>query len=391
MQWPQETIQFARRIADDIEAKVGSNKKERARELFLRHITTEYGWGDAVANKTWFRYPHEIQGQLVCGESAFRDFVVAEELGLEPILRLPLAKFVDEKEAHGVIDVDIGRKQRYLIDSVWQVFGPVKYGEETITVRKNPDSVGMKEGFSGMDPVSPELAVEFIEFYKSNHGIIKMLEYGQALYKSPLNLSGVKIQPETNSATFAHHFTPPFRLNFSVQETEFLNLEGKIDNIEQSFGMTGNTVGPFDGIGIVSRNAKEPFDYFGKIELTDVSGLMGIHLKNKFVKKEPKTKVDRFYKAYIHSLAAAWVNLAAIPFYVESRNETEFVYSEEELFEGYNKAVRIREELLAKKRLTPQQKNRVRILNHSIGELDTLIEQDLFKNKLTILAMYMIS
>jgi hypothetical protein len=189
MGFPQETIEFAKKKANELK-KGSKDKLDLAIALYLKDYVN-YGYGEAVLSGKFLRFPHEVDKEHECLENAVRKFVIAQQLGLNPRFFQVfgyregisgIRRSTPIRYDHAFIDVDTGRKRRILIDNQLGLFGRVTYKESSIVVQQNWRSFNTVRDFDELVELTEEQIVERINYLRTPEGALSMLATGQNLF-----------------------------------------------------------------------------------------------------------------------------------------------------------------------------------------------------------------
>lgn len=159
----------------------------------------EYGWEEAVLDRTWFRYPSEVKRMRFCSEEALKNFLLLEVLGLEPEWA-STTNYYDTGLAHEFAMVENGGKY-YLLD--WGKVFPVAL---------NGSQIAGHPGIGDFEKIPREDVLERVESLRDGSAFLEALECGQNIYRK--NVDGWEVEARvwhkrsTLEIDFVTTFTP---------------------------------------------------------------------------------------------------------------------------------------------------------------------------------------
>ncbi|HIH05191.1 TPA: hypothetical protein HA281_02025 [Candidatus Woesearchaeota archaeon] len=180
MQFPQETLDLAGRIAGEIRAKVGDDPERLAQGVYS-HLNGRfsYGFKEGLVQGKFIRWPHEIQKEWECIEAAAYTYVLADALGLQPRM-MRVSSWMGLPTGHETVDVVVGGRRR-LVDPLNSMYGDVRYFKDQIRVIDNPVTKQCVMPCSKVEEVSKDTVIARIDYYRSDEGILNLLKGGQSL------------------------------------------------------------------------------------------------------------------------------------------------------------------------------------------------------------------
>jgi len=139
---PPESVELARKIITGADNEPDFNPiinvTAAVRDWILE---MDYGVGEALTQGRTMRYPHEINGQLNCGDAGIVTYIVAKVAGFNPrIFRVEGYNGLDA--VHFIVDLPI-EGQRLLTDSFFYEFGSVKYFDDHLEIHRAEQIGGM--------------------------------------------------------------------------------------------------------------------------------------------------------------------------------------------------------------------------------------------------------
>jgi len=239
---PKPSEGMLQRYADAIIDRCKSSKRCRATTLF-HYLNYPYGFEEAILSGNYAPLPHEINQMTTCFSFAVLLYLVADKLGLDPrfyniygLQPHPDDEFYDAFSGdHSFIDVDVGNKNRCLLDRFGNMFGPVCYNlnYRTITVRRNPHTRHLKKKYVFIDHLTKKELINRLMYYRTSEGEIAILECGQRTamrFKigntdTPLWLKYVK--PDNRLETVIHE-SRPLIANFGYCLNTTIDKAGKV-------------------------------------------------------------------------------------------------------------------------------------------------------------------
>ena len=224
--------------------------------IYKNEKDASYGFADNLFTGIYAPWPHESTIHQVstynCTTIIPRIYLEAEENSLNPKI-VQFINFRDVKKerkhsgyrnkSHFAIIIDIGRKNKYLIDPFWDKFGPIlEHKENYISIGKNGESKAVRREFREILYYTPEEFASMIERMKDPAESLDMLIAGQKIYnKKPIDkfqCSLMLFYNENENSLETRLHIPQFGiLNKAIYCNIFLDHEGNINKTNLRFAI----------------------------------------------------------------------------------------------------------------------------------------------------------
>lgn len=201
--FPEETVKKIYELAA-IERENNKKLKNRDYKLF-KHICNgnfHYGFEDNLRTGQYSHYYHERQDKHIYGYNCTNVipsvYLHAEALGFKPqIVQFSgyrdIKKGEDNKDqkddaAHFALIIDVGKKQFFLVDPFYRIFGPIlEHREGYMRIGKTNVSVARRREFKELCYYSTGDFAAMMERLLDPAESLEMLVAGQRVYRSRIN------------------------------------------------------------------------------------------------------------------------------------------------------------------------------------------------------------
>lgn len=209
MDFPKETKELSDKIAQEIRGARGNSPLHQAEGIFS-YLKNRFGYGfwEGIEQGYFIRWPHEIQKQWECIEAAVFVYCVAEAMGLNPKMRT-VRNWRRLNTGHDAVDVD-ANGQRILIDPLNEMFGPVSYQRNAITVDDNPLTKRCVLPCKPLDALPRDFVIARIDYYRTDEGMLNLLSAGQSYAISYVHSAFLVYYPKKQVLSFQLREHPPF-------------------------------------------------------------------------------------------------------------------------------------------------------------------------------------
>ena len=210
MQFPQETIDWAKKKAEEIKKEYSKGLFNQAYGVYGKSQSIPYDFVKFLEKNKWSPLPHECE-TINCQSGAAVSFVMAKELNLKPKLYGIVG--LREKDNppsgfHFLIIVNVGRKNDLIIDPRYSLFGYCKIEGNKIKIIDNEITQHKCMEFDALIPFTEEEYGSKVEQQRKPEGRISVIYDGQSLGQYHIDhwLSSrfwkadfyLKYNPETN-------------------------------------------------------------------------------------------------------------------------------------------------------------------------------------------------
>lgn len=227
MDFPQQTLNLVERISHELRTKYGDERLHLARGMYqyLRD-RYNYGFGEGLEQGYFLRWPHEIKQEWECIEAAMYVYALAEALGLEPRM-MSVSSWMGMDTGHETVDVSVDG-HRVLIDPLNHMFGKVTYTDEGIIVEDNDLTERCILQCTAIEEVSRPMVISRMDYYRSDEGILNLLNSGQRLATSvnAINEIFVSFDTESQILEFQLRTHPPFIESTYYAYSSCISAEG---------------------------------------------------------------------------------------------------------------------------------------------------------------------
>ena len=186
MEIPIETKKLCSKIANAYKVKARGDKKRIAKMIYKGLLSYNCSYLDAVVDDLWLRYPHELNNSFQCNEAGLYIYLLAKECDLDPRIHAIYGlNGWGGYIGHTIVDVDVGKDKRYLIDPVQKMFGPFNLRKKYCSVTPNLTTTYFKMKFKTCEMFEEKEYLEFFDYLR-NEGVITNLTASQSLFNGTL-------------------------------------------------------------------------------------------------------------------------------------------------------------------------------------------------------------
>ena len=237
LEFPIESVQRAREVAS-IYKRRSKSRLTWAANLYDGHfLEIGYGFSEALRNGNCGQYLHEIVKEAECFTKAVADYLIARELGLDPVFYwasdmkdLAEGDHANEKgiSNHAFITVQAKKDREQLVDKNMSAYGEVSFpdtNEMRIFDRSNNKIITRK--YASLSRLSEQEVLEKIEQNRSKEGGRLALSGSQRV-RSHGNDLYIGFDSKTGTLSSRLNFSLEFPRSEPYSKSEIHKLETKV-------------------------------------------------------------------------------------------------------------------------------------------------------------------
>ncbi|MBI4450478.1 hypothetical protein HY642_00760, partial [Candidatus Woesearchaeota archaeon] len=246
MDFPQQTKDLVGKLAAEFRGKSPLSELVAQSVYHYLHGRFSYGFGEGLKQGYFIRWPHEIEREWECIEAATFTYALAEAAGLQPRM-LSVKRWNGLDTGHETVDVLVDGK-RVLIDPLNSMFGAASYDSQGIAVQDNPHTGRCVLPCTQPEEVPRQRAINRIDYYRSDEGIINLLRAGQSYQVGATQRVFISYDPKLRVFEQQMRASMPFLDPLYYSERRFLGGN-----------RTEYEVGTYDGADWLCLEGKEQF------------------------------------------------------------------------------------------------------------------------------------